>query len=73
MLYTQPRASPKGVERFDRKTHMLDREEALGVRKEGQERRKRGKVDIREEYYVSCPWACVGVGEKSTSWMELVG
>lgn len=41
-------------ERFDRKTHMLDREEALGLGRVKDGAKKRGRsVDIREEYFVS--------------------
>ena len=43
-------------ERFDRKTHMLDKEEALGLGKVRDEARIKGNWkdrDIREEYWVS--------------------
>lgn len=36
-------------EKYDRKVRQMTREEELGVGKSGR------KVDIREEYYVSCP------------------
>lgn len=41
-------------ERFDRKTHLLDREEALGLGRVKDGAKKRGRsADIREEYWVS--------------------
>lgn len=41
-------------ERFDRKTHMLDKDEALGLGRVKEGAKRRGKsADIREEYWVS--------------------
>lgn len=53
-------------ERFDRKTHMLDREEALGLDKRRQEGKKKGgfkERDIREEY-----WKLAGQADRLDSW-----
>ncbi|KAI9719695.1 MAG: Cytochrome oxidase assembly [Chrysothrix sp. TS-e1954] len=53
-------------ERHDRKTHMLDREEELGLAERRKESRRKGKWadrDVREEY-----WRLAGQGEKLDDW-----
>ena len=53
-------------ERFDRKTHMLDREQELGLSERRQEARRKGSMkdrDMREEY-----WKLAGQVEKLDDW-----
>lgn len=55
-------------ERYDRKTHMLDREEALGLGRVKDASKTRGamrggKGDIREEY-----WRLAGKGSELDDW-----
>ncbi len=55
-------------ERFDRKTHMLDREEALGLKGKWDGKKEGGRADIREEYWVSYGFFWVG---GDGSWVEM--
>ena len=53
-------------ERFDRKTHILDRNETLGLEKKREENRLKGgfkQRDIREEY-----WKLAGQSDKLDNW-----
>ena len=53
-------------ERYDRKTHMLDKDEVKGLEKKKDERRLKGNFkqrDIREEY-----WKLAGQSDKLDKW-----
>lgn len=50
-------------EKYDRKTHMLDSQQALGLGRLKESAKKRGKGDIREEY-----WRLAGQDGRLDDW-----